>query len=198
MDSLIKNLSDVILYLILGFIFIRTYRFVRVVKNSSDYQHIIAESLVVGFVLTTIYKCVPFSVGGYIDIVGMITTSFIFAFLLSKIIESKFIQKFLYKFGIRQTFNQNIWNDVIDKEAAIFVSVENRDTGVITDGKLVLYESFERHPLIQLSHFVQIKDGEYINNFADNPERTILIDTSKYDNVYVTYYEKSEHIKKWR
>lgn len=197
MSDLVKLLPEIILYIVLGFIFIRTYKFTRIIKNINEYQHIFTVSLIVGFILWNIYSLIPISLGIYVDTIGMIISSVIMGFISAKIINSNKLHKLFQKLKISQTVNQKIWADIEDKDNAIFISIEDKTNHVLTDGMLVLYESFERQPLIQLSAFRQFQDGEIINDFSDNPERTILIDTSKYENIVITYNPDSEKIKRW-
>lgn len=191
-------LPEIILYIVLGFIFTRTYKFTRIINNITEYQHVFIVSLIVGFILWNIYSLIPISFGIYVDTIGMVVGSVIMGFISAKIINSNKLHKLFQKLKISQTVNQKIWADIEDKDNAIFVSIEDKTNHVLTDGMLVLYESFERQPLIQLSAFRQFQNGEIINDFSNNPERTILIDTSKYENVVITYNPDSEKIKRWR
>lgn len=191
-------LPEIILYIVLGFIFTRTYKFTRIINNITEYQHVFIVSLIVGFILWNIYSLIPISFGIYVDTIGMVVGSVIMGFISAKIINSNKLHKLFQKLKISQTVNQKIWADIEDKDNAIFVSIEDKTNHVLTDGMLVLYESFERQPLIQLSAFRQLQNGEIINDFSNNPERTILIDTSKYENVVITYNPDSEKIKRWR
>lgn len=191
-------LPEIILYIVLGFIFTRTYKFTRIINNITEYQHVFIVSLIVGFILWNIYSLIPISFGIYVDTIGMVVCSVIMGFISAKIINSNKLHKLFQKLKISQTVNQKIWADIEDKDNAIFVSIEDKTNHVLTDGMLVLYESFERQPLIQLSAFRQFQNGEIINDFSNNPERTILIDTSKYENVVITYNPDSEKIKRWR
>lgn len=198
MRDLVVLLPEIILYIVLGFIFIRTYKFTRIINNITEYQHVFIVSLIVGFILWNIYSLIPISFGIYVDTIGMVVCSVIMGFISAKIINSNKLHKLFQKLKISQTVNQKIWADIEDKDNAIFVSIEDKTNHVLTDGMLVLYESFERQPLIQLSAFRQFQNGEIINDFSNNPERTILIDTSKYENVVITYNPDSEKIKRWR
>ena len=38
MNDLVSYLPDIIIYIILGFIFIKVYRFVSIIKNPTDYK----------------------------------------------------------------------------------------------------------------------------------------------------------------
>ncbi len=198
MRDLVVLLPEIILYIVLGFIFTRTYKFTRIINNITEYQHVFIVSLIVGFILWNIYSLIPISFGIYVDTIGMVVGSVIMGFISAKIINSNKLHKLFQKLKISQTVNQKIWADIEDKDNAIFVSIEDKTNHVLTDGMLVLYESFERQPLIQLSAFRQFQNGEIINDFSNNPERTILIDTSKYENVVITYNPDSEKIKRWR
>lgn len=196
MRDLVVLLPEIILYIVLGFIFTRTYKFTRIINNITEYQHVFIVSLIVGFILWNIYSLIPISFGIYVDTIGMVVGSVIMGFISAKIINSNKLHKLFQKLKISQTVNQKIWADIEDKDNAIFVSIEDKTNHVLTDGMLVLYESFERQPLIQLSAFRQFQNGEIINDFSNNPERTILIDTSKYENVVITYNPDSEKCKR--
>lgn len=197
MKELVTLLPEIILYIVLGSIFIRVYRFTRTIKNSTDYYNILSESLISGFILRNLFGLIPLNLGTYIDTIGMIISSIIIGYSAAKIIESDRLNKLRKVLKIKQTFNQYIWSDIIDKDAATYISVEDKENHVVTDGMLVLYESYARQPIIQLAEFRQYNDEGIINDFSDKPERTILIDTSKYNDIVITYEKGSNKVQRW-
>ena len=198
MAELINLLPEIILYFVLGFIFIRTYRFIRVNKNPEDYKNILIEILISGFILRKLFDIFPLSFNYYVDTVGMIISSFILGLVIAKFVSSELLNNMLAKFKIRQTVNFNFWNDIEDKDSAIYVEVIDQENNIGIDGKLVLYEAFTRQPLIQLSTYRKSKENKIINDFSNQPERTILIDTSKYKDIVITYDKNSKKIESWK
>lgn len=198
MTELIKLLPEIILYLVLGFIFIRTYRFIRINKNPDDYKNILIEILISGFILRKLFAIIPLNLNKYIDTIGMIIGSFFFGIIIARFVNSKLLDNVLSVFKIRQTVNYSFWNDIEDKDAAIYIEVIDHENNIGIDGKLVLYEAFTRQPLIQLSAYRKSKDNKIINDFSNQPERTILIDTSKYKDLFITYDKNSKKTESWK
>lgn len=82
MSDIFNLLPNIIFYIVLGYIFLRVFRIVRIIKNSDDYEHILVESLVFGFIIKNLFALIPFSFGYYIDIVGMSISSAVAGFYL--------------------------------------------------------------------------------------------------------------------
>lgn len=197
MSEVFNILPDIIVYIVLGYIFLRVFRIVRIVKNSDNYEHILIESLVFGFIIKNIAILIPFSFGYYLDIICMSISSAIFGYLFAKLLENRYILKIIDKLKIKHTKYKYMWQNIDDPDYAIFIDVTNPDTNIRYFGQLVVYEEFERFPIIQLCRYINWDNNGLLNDYSDDPTRTVLIDTSKYTEIDVTYQKCSDFIKRW-
>jgi len=62
LENLIESLPEFVSYIILGFVFLRIFRYVSTIKNSDEYEHVIWESILVGFALKSCFGLIPFSI----------------------------------------------------------------------------------------------------------------------------------------
>lgn len=196
MKELYDLLPNVILYLVTGFIFLKTYRFVSIVQTTTNYTHVLFESLITGFVLKSLYDLFP-SINVYVDIVGMIISSFVLGYLSAILMSTKWFEKFLLFLGIRQTKNKYIWQDIVDDQP-IYATVLDYQNKVQYNGKIVLIETYKEHPQIQLSEYTYSINGDLIDDFSNNPEYTVLIDTSKYSDIQISYHSDSDKVESWK
>ncbi len=198
MNELIEALPQYILYIVLGFIFLRIFRYMSTIKNSNNYDHIIWESIVVGFILNTLYKAIPFSINQPIDTIGMIIGTIFAAGLSAKLYSCKHIDKGLRKLGIYRTRNTFIWQDIEDKDNATYINAVNPETNEAYSGMLKYYEDFERNPQIILQNYKYWEDWHNKTptlDFSNEPEYTILIDTTVFSRITVIYLPESEKVK---
>ena len=64
-------------------------------QNSSDVEHILTASLVVGYIINKIANLIPFSISYEIDIIGIVLSALILAYGLAMISRSGKIMKIL-------------------------------------------------------------------------------------------------------
>ena len=55
MSDIFNILPDIVIYIVLGYICLHMYRITRIVKKSDDFEHILTESIVVGFIIKMSY-----------------------------------------------------------------------------------------------------------------------------------------------
>lgn len=72
MNKLIEVLPQFILYIVLGFLFLRVFRYMCTIKNSEEYEHIVWESLLLGFVLKNCYEIIPYTINSAVNTLCMI------------------------------------------------------------------------------------------------------------------------------
>lgn len=188
MTEIISYLPNIIIYLVLGFVFIKVFRFVYIEESPNDSQHILTESLIYGFILRNIYSAFPISIGAYIDIIGMVLSTVIIAYLLAKFIYSKPFGKILTKLKIQQTPIKDFWIDITHSKERTYITVYDKESDRIINGRLARAETFNKRPLIQLSEYI-IKNtrGDIISDMSLNTADTIAIDTSKYPEIMLSH-----------
>lgn len=197
MESIINMLPDIIIYIVLGYLFCTTYTFARKQDTSSNYQYLFLKSITWGFVLKKIYDEFP-STGKYtIDIIGMAIASALLGGLIAMVIGSWVFEKFLNFLHVGRNPNKYIWNDLIHDKYAISVRVEDETTHRIYEGDLVSVEELTEKPQILLSAYKEFKNGVLIHNYSENYEQTVLIDTSKFSAIKLIYAKEGHKVKEW-
>lgn len=197
MDELISVLPSIIIYLALGFCYIKVYKFTRIIKSDAGNQNLLVESLIFGFVLRNLLGLIPVSFGKYIDVIGMIVFSVIAGYLTAKAFESKWLNKIRSFLKINQTFNKNIWGDIADENGATYITVVD-DNNIFVEGLLVLHEPHKSQPLMQLAKYKVYNGDDLFIDYSEDPERTILIDTTKYKGIFITYEKCSDKTNRWK
>jgi len=197
LKELIDILPQIIIYIVLGYSFIRTYKFVRIIEQSKEAESILTSSLVTGFALICLFKLVPSTGNKLIDNIAMIISSSALGYLAGLIVNSGAFGSMCRFFKIKQTPNSTIWRDIEDSHCGVFVRLENYETKTVFVGLYVLGEAYERFPIIQLSGYQKSVDNEIESDFKDQPQRTIVLDTSKFDEISVFYDTRSPKIKEW-
>lgn len=198
MEKLIDLLPQFISYIILGFIFLRVFRYVSTIKNSDEYEHVIWESILVGFALKSCFALVPFSINKIIDTIGMILTTIAVAIVSAKLFSSKLIDNFLRAIGVYRTRHKYIWQDIEDKDYVTYVNAINPDTKEAYYGILKYYEDYERHPQIVLQSYIyweDYKNDDTKSNFTNEPEYVVLLDTEQFSAITITYNPESDKVK---
>ena len=174
------------------------YRITRIVKKSDDFEHILTESIVVGFIIKNVISLIPFSFGEYIDTIGMIISSAAIGFGVAKILETPIADKVINILKIKHTKFKYMWQNIDDPNYAIFIDATNPETHIRYFGQVVMYEEFERFPIIQICKYMAWKNDEILFDYSDNPTQTVLIDTSKYTEIDIIYQKNSNVIKRWK
>lgn len=197
MEKIIESLPYFIVCIALGFVFLRTFRHMCSIENSDSHEHIIWESLFVGFILKNGFALVPFSINQAADIVGMVISTFLLAILFAKLYSNTKIDDLFRKIGVYRTRNKYIWKDIEDTKNATYIKVVNPDTHEAYGGFLKYYEDYERHPQIVLQYF-QYWENVDINNptkdFSKDPKCVTLIDTEKFSQIFIVYNSKSDKL----
>ena len=190
MEALIEYLPEIILYLAVGFAFLKTYHFVALRQNMNSPEHIVAGSLVVGFIYCNIAALIPFSISYYVDIIGLIATAVILGYLCGRFVVSVTGSKILDKIGICDTGNVYLWDDLMDKDWPMKVVVKYRDCSYI--GMLSNFESYSNSPHISIASYVMMDQcGKVMEDHTNDDGVVIVLPTENAISVKIEYAEKS-------
>ena len=198
MSDIFNILPDIVIYIVLGYICLHMYRITRIVKKSDDFEHILTESIVVGFIIKNVISLIPFTFGEYIDTIGMIISSAAIGFGVAKFLETPIADNVINILKIKHTKFKYMWQNIDDPNYAIFIDATNPETHIRYFGQVVMYEEFERFPIIQICKYMAWKNDEILFDYSDNPTQTVLIDTSKYTEIDIIYQKNSNVIKRWK
>ncbi len=197
MEKIIESLPYFIVCIALGFVFLRTFRHMCTIANSDNHEHIILESLFVGFILKNGFGIFPYSISQAVDIVGMVISTFILAIIFAKLYSSTKIDGFFRKIGVYRTRNKYIWKDIEDTKNATMIKSINPETKEAYMGVLKYYEDYERHPQIVLQNFQyweNIDSEKPTKDFSKDPRCVVLIDTEKFSQILVVYNPNSDKV----
>ena len=190
MDALIEYLPDIILYLAVGFAFLKTYHFVALRQNNNSPDHIIVGSLVSGFIYCSIMTLIPFSISYYVDIILMIMGAVVVGYILGKIAVSPLTSKMLDILHICDTGNVYLWDDLMDQDWPMKVVVKYSDYSYI--GMLSNFESYSNSPHISIASYVMMDQyGKVMEDYTNDDGVVIVLPTENAISVKIEYAEKS-------
>lgn len=192
MKDLYNILPDIIVYLLLGFTAVKIFKFITNREDSTEVNHIIIESVIIGFVIKKVFELIPITSHIYIiDVLCIFVITIIGSYLFAKLWSGEKFLKIKNFLKINRTERKYIWYDIKDP-TAVYVDATNPETSVRYFGKLKLIEESQRQPLILLEGYTKYVNGEEDCNYLTDYKRTVLLDTSKYTEIEITYQIKKE------
>lgn len=192
MNNLIEHIDMYIMYIVLGYVFLKTFQFVASRQDKSlGIESKLISSFIVGYVYYKICNAIPWHISNEIDMVGIFASAVIFAIILGKIISSNtFINKILIAFNMRQTANEYIWDDLFG-DYSMNIIVKYND--VTYDGFFHLVEQNNNSPHIVLGSYVEYdKNGDVINDKRDSNDQLIVLDLANAISVEVKYFKEDK------
>lgn len=193
--DLFTILPNIILYIATGYAFVKTFHFVALKQNSSDVEHILLESIVIGYIYCQILFLIPIRFNQYINNVGAVVFAIIFGYLLGKFCTSKYIDRLLPFLQIRDSLNDYILDDLMDQQYAMRATIEYEDK--IYSGYVHKYESYSNSPHIVLCLYkICDLNKKVLEDETKNITQTIILDTSTAKSVVIKYYKESEKCRR--
>lgn len=187
------------LYMVQGYIFISIYNFIRFKNN--ELNHLFFKSVVSSYILKSLFDFLftyTMDTGGkFIRLfhiaegsIGYIILLFVFSAILACIIafitQSHKFNDMLLKLNIKRTTNPNMWEDVIRPDCWLMVYLKNSSN--VYYGQCKYNEEFARKPLVTLEHYqVMDYDGNIIEDYVQNSNHVVVIDTEDVERVEVVY-----------
>lgn len=188
--ELLEILPQIIIYVAVGFIFLKTFHFVALKQNSIDIDHVLTASLVVGFIYCQIAYLIPFSISYEIDHIGIIISSLCFGYLAGRLARSKVWLRILEFFKIYDSFNMYFWDDLMPEDCTMKVYVHMNEKSY--EGMVHTYESYSNSPHLVLASFiVKDKNNNILEDFSEDFTKVIILDASHAESIYVEYGKKS-------
>lgn len=183
------------MYIVTGYVFIKTYHFVALKQNSNDIEHILTGSIVIGFIYCNIAHMIPFTISESIDNVLIVLSALVLSYLIATALRSrKIVYHILDKLKIRDTGNAYIWDDIMDNDYPMKVCITYTDKSYI--GIVHHFESYSNSPhVILASYVVKDADGNIISDYLDDNTKIIILDTGAAESVEIYYHPKSSECK---
>lgn len=178
MGELIKVLPEIIYYLVIGFIFLQSFRLTYRHKPSTD---IFTTSLVIGFGIVKLFNQIPKSINVVADRVLIALATLLIGYFVGRLLDSRTINWLFDKLKISKTTHSNLWDDL--KDDTYISRIEASINGNVYRGLFYLEEEAET-PKIALSQY-SINDGPI------NHDKVIILDTAKADYVTIEYSQNS-------
>ena len=183
-------MPTIIIYIAVGFSFLKTYHFVALKQNSTDVEHTLTASLVIGYVYCTIAYLIPFSINKYIDNLGIILSSIIVAYGIGRFTLSTASVKLFDFLKIRDTCNLYLWDDLMDVDYPMEAVITFEE--VSYRGYVHLYENYSNTPKVILaSYYVYNNEDSIIEDFSQDATRTIVLDVATAKHVQIIYNKNS-------
>lgn len=172
----------------------KTYHFVALKQNSTDIDHILTASIVVGYIYCNIAYMIPVTFSYLIDNILIILSSIIVAYILAKIAMSKNITPILDRLGILDTGNVYMWDDLMDKNYPMKMRIVYNN--ITYEGITHNIESYTNSPHIAMcSYIIYSKKGKKIYDYSTDNTRVIIIDTAMAEKIEIIYDKNSLECK---
>lgn len=194
MKELIEVLPQIIIYIVIGFSFAKTFHFVALKQNNYGIEHILTLSLVLGYIIWNILHLIPISISFTIDTLGMTVTAVILGYVTGMLLRSKQFIGVLDLLKIHDTPHVYYWDSIMDNDFPMKVIIGYEECTY--EGMIHNYESYSNSPHMVLAAYV-LKDGngKLIEDNSDKDNVVIVLDTESAKYVKVVYYAESKECK---
>lgn len=179
------------MYIVTGYVFTKTFHFVALKQNTSDVEHILMSSVVVGYVYCNIAYLIPFTISKIADNILIVLSAVIFAYILARVLRNKKISLYILDWlKIRDTGNLYLWDDLMDNDYPMRAIVHYED--IIYDGIIHIYENYSNEPHIALgSYIIKDKDEGILYDFTDDDTRIVILNTANATDIEIVYNKDS-------
>lgn len=172
-----------------GYIFLFIYRWVSQ-RDVTSTKYTIIVSIILNYILVTIYghidKCVPFSYISINPVIKHTIYSFLIGLIIGIILRSDSYNEILRDLGIGRDTVDNIWDNVIKN--GTWLRVYTKDPNISYLGQVVKSEPLKENPKIILFKYQVLgKDGRVIDDFSENEDEQVIINTDDFDRIEITY-----------
>lgn len=178
-------MPQIIIYIITGYIFLKTLHFVSLKENSADIEHILIGSLVTGYVYYKIMNLIPFSIGKDADNIVIVISAVLSAYIIGQMLNSQFMIKIYDFFKIRNTSKRFLWDDIMDNTQPMKMVVYYEKFKY--EGYLHTFESYSNAPKIVLASYIITYKNKIIDDNSHNTTKIIILDSNKVDKIEVIY-----------
>lgn len=179
------------MYIASGYALLTTFHFVALKQNTSNIEHILTSSLVVGYIYCNIMYLIPLSINQIVDYICIVTTAVILGYISGRILNTKYIISILDKLKIRDTVNIYYWDDILDNNYPMKIEILYGNRYYV--GMLHNYESYSNDPHIVLaSYVIKNSNNKIIEDYTEDKNKLIILNTANADSVTVLYDKRSD------
>lgn len=184
------TLSEIILCLISGYIFVGVFEYIASRQFIKDYNQNILKYILVGYILILIYHLLPnWTKNDYVNLFIFWISCILLSYACARFYISKKFVRLSELLNIYKTPNKFIWNSItFQTDSVIWVRCLFYELDLDIIGQLVECEEYQRYPQILLTCYKETSlDGKEIVNHQGDVNEQILIDVGKADSVEITY-----------
>ena len=184
-SELIELLPEIIFYIAYGYIFLFFYQWVTL-KDSKDAKNIIITSIVLNYVLITLYTVVFNIINIQISntVIVYSILSAVLGLLIGKLVLSEKWNDVLKRFKLGRTVNKNIWDDILQDGVWLHIYLKDGSSYL---GQYSLCEEYKRYPIVVLKHYQYVDcDNNMVYDYFDNPYELVMLNTNDFEKIHVT------------
>lgn len=178
------------MYIVVGYVFLKTIRLVTLQENAEDIEHILTTSLIIGFIYYKIASLIPISFGEVIDCIGISLSSLVIAYLIGQFFNTRLYVKICDVLKIRESGKKYLWDEIMDNVLPMKAVVYYKDLKYA--GYLFSYESYSNSPNIILAAYTLSSSKKNIEDNSHDKTKIIILNTEKADRVELIYDEHSK------
>lgn len=152
----------------------KTFHFVALKQNTTNVEHILTSSIVIGYIYCKLASFIPLSISYEVDTICIIVSALVTGYLFAKILRCKYIINILDFLRIRDTGNLYFWDDIMDDKYPMKLCIEYND--ITYEGMLHNYESYSNDPHIVLCSYVaKDQNNHIIEDFSNDSTISVLV-----------------------
>lgn len=196
--DLIYIVPDIFDLFLSGFIFVKLFGWLNSQKYSNSV--IVLWSLIISYLFKTFYSTVhrfiliDVDMDEYLKITIYLLTAIVMAFVISKILKLKILQKILYHTN-NKSINDDIFEDIIDYDKPTMMQVYLKNSSIYYVGKFIFREEKGLDSWIVLINYCSADRKK--NNIVYNPETdglksTVTINLHDVESIELIYEDDSE------
>lgn len=194
--EIIISLSDLVLFIIYGFLFLKIFLFTASIKSSNDIEHILVSSVVIGFIIDNFVRLCNLQdyASEEVYVLIIIVISVILGYTIAKLYKSKWFNNCIFNtFKINGTTDFYIWDSIINGKYPVLLTIHTADE-IIIKGFLDLVEEYTEDPHVTIANFKIIDEsGNTIRTSRRN--ETICFDLKNAKYYEFAYYKDDEKMK---
>lgn len=196
-ETLINSLSELILYIVYGYVCVSVFSFTSSIKFGNDVEHKLIVSTAVGFIIDHVMKLIPVNISPELDTIGITITSLFLGFVLAKIYRSEIFNNFLFTVcKINATTDSYIWDTIINRDYPVLIEIVTQDNYTIT-GFSDLVEEHTDDPHITLANF-KIFDGSNHCIKQSKENETLFFDLKNAKHYSFKFHKNDPKIQELR
>ena len=188
--TLIEHLTEFLLYVVPGYLFLSVYRYILYKDENTVSQtaNILLNSIIASFVLSPLYNGLlslfhsNWGTSDYTYLIYVFVFCVLTGYLSASTITSRKASMLFEAVKINRTVHQNIWNDVLKPDMWIRIWLKESDKSYY--GQVKYRENYGREPLIVLEYYQFLDEhATAIIDHTSDPKRTVLLNLTLFERI---------------